>query len=121
MESASARARVPPVDYGDKPQTPSGTILRRPMAPFYSAVDMYYPLVRYRPPPDGASITFKAKPGMWPSPFDVDDRVTVAYNEHDPEDAKIVSFWTLWFLPATLILFGAACLIGGRQTLAKSV
>ncbi len=29
------------MDYGDKPQTPSGPILRRHLAPFYSAVDTF--------------------------------------------------------------------------------
>jgi hypothetical protein len=83
---------------------------------------LYHPVVRYRPRQQDNSVTFKANPGMlWSSPFDVDDPVTVAYNEDDPEDAKIVSFWMLWLLPITLILFGAGCLLAGWKTLAKTV
>lgn len=82
---------------------------------------LYHPVVRYHPPAEGANVMFKAEPGMWPSLFDVGDGVTVAYREDDPEDAKIVSFWMLWFLPATIISFGVGCLIGGRHTLVKSV
>jgi hypothetical protein len=82
---------------------------------------MYYPVVRYRPRRDGASVAFKAKPGLlWASPFDVGERVTVAYDEADPQDAKIVSFWTLWLMPASLMLFGAGCLLAGRHTLRKA-
>ena len=82
---------------------------------------LYHPIVRYQPRSDGAGVTFKAEPGMWPSPFDVGDAVTVAYKEHDPSDANIVSFWTLWMLPLTLFLFGAGCLVAGRHTLNKTV
>lgn len=82
---------------------------------------MYYPVVRYRTRRDGAGVTFKAKPGlMWASPFDVGERVTVAYDEGDPRDAKIVSFWTLWLMPASLVLLGAACLFAGWHTLRKA-
>lgn len=81
---------------------------------------MYYPVVRYQPRRSGASVTFKAKPGlMWASPFDVGERVTVAYDQGDPQDAKIVSFWTLWLMPASLMLLGAGSLFAGRHTLAK--
>ena len=82
---------------------------------------LYHPLVRYEPAPGGASVTFKAEPGMWPSPFDVGDAVTVAYDQDDPSDANIVSFWTLWMLPLTLLAFGLGCLIAGRHTLIKGV
>lgn len=82
---------------------------------------LYYPVVRYRPRQQDASITFKATPGLvWASPFDVGERVTVAYKEGDPEDAMIVSFWMLWFMPVILMVFGAGCLFAGRQTLAKT-
>jgi hypothetical protein len=82
---------------------------------------MYYPVVRYRPRRDGAGIVFTAKPGLtWSSPFDVGERVTVAYNERDPKDAKIVSFWTLWLMPASLMLVGLGSLFAGRRTLAKA-
>lgn len=81
---------------------------------------LYYPFVRYRPHDRGAIVVFKARPGLWPSPFDVGDTVTVAYDDEDPDNAKIVSFWTLWFMPGVLILFAVACLWAGRHTLNKS-
>ena len=40
-DEAGTLARVPPVDYRDKPPTPSGPILRRQLAPFCSAVDTF--------------------------------------------------------------------------------
>ncbi|NKB49708.1 MAG: DUF3592 domain-containing protein [Alphaproteobacteria bacterium] len=82
---------------------------------------LYYPMVRYLPHDRGSSTVFKAKPGLWPSPFSVGDTVTVAYRADDPDGAKIVSFWTLWFLPIVLILFGLGCLFAGRHTLNKPV
>ena len=79
-----------------------------------------FPVVRYRPREQGSSVVFKARPGLWPSPFSVGDDVIVAYKKDDPNDAKIVSFWTLWFMPAVLTLFGLACLLAGLHTLRKS-
>ena len=51
------RARVPPVDYGDKPQTPSGPIIRRQLAPFCSALDRFCRLSRAVPEPRGGPPT----------------------------------------------------------------
>jgi hypothetical protein len=75
--------------------------------------------VRFRPDARGGTVTFKAKPGMWPTPFDVDDRVTVAYDPLDPDDARLVSFWMLWFLPLVTALVGGACVYAGHDTLRK--
>lgn len=80
---------------------------------------LYHPVVRYRPADRGDAVVFKAKPGLWPSPFAVGDRVTVAYDRDDPDDAMIVSFWMLWFLPLAMALLGAGCLFAGRDTLRK--
>lgn len=43
----------------------------------------------------------------------------MAYDPDDPDDARIVSFWMLWFLPGVMILFGLACLYAGRHTMTK--
>ncbi len=82
---------------------------------------LYHPIVRFHPKGRGTSIVFKAKPGLWPSPFDAGDRVTVAYDAEDPGDARIVSFWMLWFLPGTTVLFGLGCLLAGMATMKKIV
>ena len=82
---------------------------------------LYYPVVRYRPIGDAGETVFTAKPGLWPSPFDVGDAVTVAYEPADPEDAKIVSVWMLWFLPGAMLLLGIGCLIAGWNTAKKAV
>lgn len=81
---------------------------------------LYYPVVRYRPGADAAPVDFTAKPGLWPSPFEVGDGVTVAWRLSDPTEAVIVSFWTLWFLPAASILLGLACLYAGRDVARKA-
>lgn len=80
---------------------------------------LYRPVVRFQPDGNGGHIVFKAKPGLWPSPFDTGDRVVVAYAEDNPDNAKIVSFWMLWFLPGVTALFGWACLFAGRSIMRK--
>lgn len=81
---------------------------------------LYFPVVRYRPGETAAPAMFTARPGLWPSPFAVGDAVTVAYRPGDPPEAAIVSFWTLWFLPTTSILLGAACLFAGWDVARKA-
>jgi hypothetical protein len=83
-------------------------------------MSLLYPRVQFWPENAGDQIVFRARPGLWPSPFETGDLVVVAYNPNQPADAKIVSFWTLWFLPAVMILFGGACVFAGRNTLQKS-
>ena len=82
---------------------------------------LYHPVVRFQAAGGGTDILFKAKPGLWPSPFDAGDEVEVAYDPDDPEGARIVSFWMLWFLPGISILSGLACLFAGRDTYRKIV
>ncbi len=78
---------------------------------------LLYPVVEFLPEDMTEEIVFRARPGLWPSPYEVGDPVLVAYEANDPTDAKIVSFWMLWFLPAVMILFGGACVLAGRHTL----
>jgi len=82
---------------------------------------LYYPIVQFQPIERSASFVFKAKPGLWPSPFDNGDQVVVAYDADNPDDARIISFWMLWFLPGATILLGLGCLLAGRDTLRKIV
>lgn len=81
---------------------------------------LYHPVVRFRPAEGVDEFVFTAKPGLWPSPFAVGDEVTVAYDPDAPEQAMIVSFWTLWFLPAAMAALGLACVFAGRDTLKKA-
>lgn len=77
---------------------------------------LHFAIVRHRPDGSPAPLEFKAKPGLWPSPFSVGEEVVVAYDPAHPEDAKIVSFWTLWFLPGAMVALGVGCVIAGRST-----
>ena len=78
---------------------------------------LYYPMVRYQPAEIGELVMFKSRPGLWPSPFAAGDKVTVACVPDDPASARVVSFWTLWFLPACMILLGTGSMIAGLSTL----
>ena len=75
-----------------------------------------HPVVRYRDPESGAVVEFESRFGVWPSPFTVGDDVTVAIRK-DPARIEIYSFWSLWFLPLLLALFGIACALADRSIL----
>lgn len=79
-----------------------------------------HPVVRFRPSPSVAPREFRSRFGMWPSPFSVGDKVTVAYEPLAPERAEIDSFWTLWFVPGLMVLFGVACGLAGISTLRRA-
>jgi hypothetical protein len=81
---------------------------------------LHFAIVHYRPAGSRKPLEFKAKPGLWPSPFSVGEVVVVAYDPTDPRHAKIVSFWTLWFLPAAMAVFGVACVWAGCLTWTKT-
>lgn len=81
---------------------------------------LYHPVVRYRLRSRDSDIEFTARPGLWPGLFEAGEAVTVAYRPDEPEAAKLVSFWMLWFLPAVMVLFGLACLYAGRDVLRKA-
>jgi hypothetical protein len=77
---------------------------------------IHFAIVRHRPAGSPQPTEFKAKPGLWPSPFAVGDPVDVAYEPADPANAKIVSFWTLWFLPDAMVALGLLCVVAGWDT-----
>ena len=79
-----------------------------------------HPVVRFVAPETGEAVEFKSRFGIWPSPFAVAERVEVAYDPADPSRAKINSFWTIWFLPLLLGVFGLACFAAGYQTLRQT-
>ena len=75
-----------------------------------------HPIFEYRDPVSGRVVRSESKFGVWPSPFDVGDDVMVAISNQPPR-VEIDSFWTLWFLPLLLAVFGIACLLAGRSIL----
>lgn len=48
-----------------------------------------------------------------PASYAVGDKVPVLYRPADPADAKIDSFWQLWFLPVLFAGFGSTELLTG--------
>lgn len=78
---------------------------------------LYYPRVAFAVPGDGRTVTFTSRIGLWPSPFSAGDEVEVAFDHAAPETAKIISFSTLWFLPACMIGLGFFTVIAGRAKL----
>lgn len=79
---------------------------------------LYHPVVRYLPAGEGLT-EFKEKTGLWSSLFEIGDAVTVLYFPITPTEAKIASFWTLWFLPLIMVLMGIACIAAGRHSLSE--
>jgi hypothetical protein len=74
---------------------------------------LYRPVVRYLPVGSDGPVEFTAKPGLWPSPYEVGDEVVVAYRSEDPLDARVVSFWMLWLMPLLSTGVGGGCLFAG--------
>ena len=106
-------------DFLQQSERSQGTVVEIISERSARGMELLYPLVQFWPENAGEQIVFRARPGLRPSPFETGDLVVVAYNPNHPAEAKIVSFWTLWFLPAVMILFGAACVFAGRHTLCK--
>jgi len=81
--------------------------------------NLYHPIVRYRPTGYDSPIQFTAKPGLWSWLYKIGENVIVIYYLDRPYEAKIKSFWMLWFLPLILFLFGSMCSIAGWHTLSR--
>lgn len=75
--------------------------------------NLYHPVVRYQPVGYDAPIQFTARPGLWSWLYKIGEDVSVVYNFDNPFEAKIKSFWMLWFLPLIMFLFGIMCFIAG--------
>ena len=69
-----------------------------------------YPVVSYA---DSSSIAhvLHSTMGCSPPTFELDEKVTVAYQPDNPGDAKIVAFFQLWFYTFLLGIFASSCLI----------
>ncbi len=70
------------------------------------SVPHYYPTVRFSTI-TGEEVAFVSEVGSNPAAHKVGDRVTVLYDPHHPEDARIRSFLQLWFVPSLLAVVGA--------------
>jgi hypothetical protein len=80
--------------------------------------DTYYPRVRFATP-TGESVEFTGSVGSTPAAFDVGEAVAVLYDPADPQDARIDSFFQLWFGPLILGFLGFVfTAIGGGAVVA---
>lgn len=70
-------------------------------------------MVRFHPNDATSPIEFTGGASPWESLYVPGERVDVAYQVADPADARIRSFWMLWFLPVLAALFGASCGLAG--------
>lgn len=102
-------------------QRATGTVVRLVAKRSSRGMTLYHPRVSFVAPRDGRTVTFTSRTGLWPSPFSVGQKVAVAFETAAPETAKIVSFWTLWFLPGCMIGLGLLALILGRAKLKQLV
>ena len=67
--------------------------------------DMYYPRVRFVTAA-GEPVEFTGSVGSSPAAFDIGEAVAVLYDPADPGDARIDSFFQLWFGPLILGFLG---------------
>lgn len=66
----------------------------------------YAPVVEFTAPESGQTITFTSNSSSNPPAYDEGDDVTVLYDPAEPEEARIDSFMSLWFLPLLLLVMG---------------
>ncbi|HET9472466.1 MAG TPA: DUF3592 domain-containing protein [Steroidobacteraceae bacterium] len=79
----------------------------------------YKPVVTYEAA-NGRSITFTASFSSKPAPYDVGESVEVLYAPHDPHDARIKGFSSLWLGPTILGGLGMVFAgVGGGMLLAR--
>ena len=100
-----------------KSQRATGTVVRLVAKRSAKGMTLYHPQVTFVTPRDGGTVNFRSRIGLWPSPFAVGEKVTVAFDPADPGPAKIVSIWTLWFLPGCMIALGLLAVVLGRAKL----
>ncbi len=97
----------------------TGTVVRLDAKRGAKGMTLYHPEVTFRAPWDGRRVTFRSRAGLWPSPFEVGEKVTVAFDPADPGNAKIVSIWTLWFIPGCMIALGLLAVVLGCAKLKR--
>jgi len=67
---------------------------------------------------DGRSVTFTSSSGATGQPYSDGERVRIAYDPHRPEDARELSFLSLWIAP--VLLCGAGLLVAGGPIIVRS-
>lgn len=65
----------------------------------------------------GQTITFDSNISSSVSTYQVGEKVSVLYNKNNPQDAKINTFFQLWFGPILMTFLGAIFFIVGLLTL----
>jgi hypothetical protein len=66
---------------------------------------------------DGRSVTFASSSGSTGQPYSDGERVRIAYDPRRPDDARLLSFLTLWIAP--VLLCGAGLLLSGGAVLVR--
>jgi Protein of unknown function (DUF3592) len=80
--------------------------------------DMSYPRVRFMTAA-GESVEFTGSVGSRPAAFDIGEAVAVLYDPAKPRDARIDSFFQLWFGPLVLGFLGVVfTAVGGGAIIA---
>ena len=67
---------------------------------------------------DGRVMTFTSSAGSTAQPYADGERVRIAYDPHNPDDARLLSFLTLWIAPA--LLCAAGLLLSGGAVLMRA-
>jgi hypothetical protein len=67
---------------------------------------------------DGRSMTFTSSSGSTAPPYSDGERVRIAYDPRRPEDARLLSFLTLWIAP--VLLCGAGLLLAGGAVILRA-
>lgn len=76
-----------------------------------------YPTFRFQTA-DGRSITFTSSSGSTSQPYAEGERIRIAYDPGRPEEARLLSFLTLWIAP--VLLCGAGLLLAGGAVLVRA-
>lgn len=69
--------------------------------------DLYYPVIRFRDANFEKHFIHSSTGSSTPY-YELGETVRVYYSKSNPDDARIDSFWDLWFLVWFLALFGVA-------------
>ena len=97
------------VEFKSKAESAEGTVIE--MQPRHSdGSTTYAPVVEFETA-GGELVTYHSSSSSSPPAYDVGESVEVLYDPNDPSEAKINSFFNLWFLP--LLLAGMGIVFGG--------
>ncbi len=66
----------------------------------------------------GRTMTFTSSSGSTAQPYSDGERVRIAYDPRRPEDARLLSFLTLWISP--VLLCGAGLLLAGGAVILRA-